>query len=388
RLNHELARAKARAEQANLDKTRFIAAASHDILQPLNAARLFTSSLVERTTTKPEGRLARQVDAALESVEEILSALLEISRIDAGAMKPEITAFPVMDVLAPLAREFAAPAAEKGLRLRVVPSSLWVRSDRRLLRRLLQNLLSNAIKYTHEGGVLMGCRRQGGQLRVIVMDTGPGIPQDKRAAVFNEFTRLPEHEGAPGLGLGLSIVERITRMLGDTIDLESRPGHGTMFTLRVPLARAGARPSRRAEARPAPPPEAGAAKVLVIDDDATILQGMKTLLGGWGHEVVTAHDAATAQAHMSAGRRFTAIIADYHLGGNIDGISLIRALRGAAGGELPAILITANSGPGLRKRASRERIILLNKPVRPAALRATLNRACQISRPPKRAAAE
>ena len=328
------------------------------------------------------------MDAALESVEEILSALLEISRIDAGAMKPEITAFPVMDVLAPLAREFAAPAAEKGLRLRVVPSSLWVKSDRRLLRRLLQNLLSNAIKYTREGKVLMGCRRRGETLGIIVMDTGPGIPQDKRAAIFHEFTRLPEHEGAQGLGLGLSIVERISRMLGCSIDLESRPGHGTMFTLRVPLARAGARPSRRDEARPAPSPDAAAARVLVIDDDATILQGMKTLLGGWGHEVVIAQDTATAHAHMAADGRFTAIIADYHLGEDIDGISLIRALREKAGDELPAILITANNGPDLRKRASRERIILLNKPVRPAALRATLNRACQISRPPKRAAAE
>src|SRR5580704_951269 len=225
RLNAELARAKATAEDANISKTRFLAAASHDILQPLNAARLYVTSLVERQGSGEEARLVGNIDASLEAIEEILGALLDISRLDAGAMKPEISSFRIDELLRQLDVEFAPQAREKGLALTFMPCSLTIRSDRRLLRRLLQNLVSNAVKYTQRGRVLVGCRRRGGRLRIDVYDTGVGIPQSKRRTIFREFQRL-EHGAkiARGLGLGLSIVERIARVLDHKVDLQSTLG--------------------------------------------------------------------------------------------------------------------------------------------------------------------
>src|SRR5579863_454308 len=225
RLNAELGRAKAEAEEANVSKTRFIAAASHDILQPLNAARLYVTSLIERQRAGDDGDLVQNIDASLEAVEEIFSALLDISRLDTGAMQPEITDFRIDEMLHRLEVEFAPLAREKGLTLKFMPCSLAVRSDRRLLRRLLQNLVSNAIKYTPAGSVLVGCRRHGARLRIEVHDTGIGIPQGKRRAVFKEFHRLDQGARvARGLGLGLSIVERIARVLDCEVTLKSDAG--------------------------------------------------------------------------------------------------------------------------------------------------------------------
>src|SRR4051794_15976431 len=214
RLNAALARAKGEAEEANVSKTRFLAAASHDILQPLNAARLYVTSLVERQGGGEDARLVSNVDASLEAVEEILGALLDISRLDSGAMRPEVSSFRMDEMMRQLEVEFAPLARERGLTLTFVPSTRAVRSDRRLLRRLLQNLVSNAIKYTPEGRVLVGCRLADGKLRIDVHDTGLGIPQSKQRAVFREFHRLDQGaKVARGLGLGLSTVERIARVL-------------------------------------------------------------------------------------------------------------------------------------------------------------------------------
>ena len=238
RLNDELASAKAVADAANLSKTRFIAAASHDILQPLNAARLFTSSLVERMKRSKDSELVRNVDSSLEAVEDILNALLDISRLDAGAMKAETAPFRIDDILQALALEYGPAARKKGLRLTVVASRLSVDSDRRLLRRILQNFVSNAVKYTREGRVLMGCRRRGAMLRIVVHDTGPGIPESKRDVVFQEFQRLQtEGDGTAGLGLGLSIVERIAKVLDAPITRRSRPGRGSAFAVELPHVR-------------------------------------------------------------------------------------------------------------------------------------------------------
>ncbi len=400
RLNEELARAKAAAEQANLDKTRFIAAASHDILQPLNAARLFTSALVEKVqagqVTGLDPALVRNIDASLESVEEILSALLDISRLDAGALKPEIADFPIQEVLAPLAREFAPAAERKGLRLKVMPCRVWVRTDRRLLRRLLQNLLSNAIKYTESGTVLMGCRRAGEMLRIEVHDTGPGIPEDKRQVIFREFERLEENAGqAPGLGLGLSIVERIARMLGLKLSLRSRPGRGSVFAVEVPRAEGAA--ARAGEAKAAAGRSGGGADaareetpaeaVLVIDNEAAILEGMRSLLSGWGCRVHTAESGAEAARILKAkGDEIGLVIADYHLNDEEEGLNVIETLRALAGRPLPAILITADRSQEVQERARRHDVTYLRKPIRPAALRAVMNRICRLSR--RRQAAE
>jgi signal transduction histidine kinase len=237
RLNEALTRAKAEADEANVSKTRFIASASHDILQPLNAARLYATSLVERAREGGEAALAENVDASLDAVEEILTALLDISHLDSGAMKPQWSSFALGELFRQLQREFEPVAREKGLELIVLPSSLAVRSDRRLLRRVLQNLISNAIKYTPAGRVVVGARRRGREVRLEVWDTGLGIQSSEQKVVFQEFHRLDEGaKVAPGVGLGLSIVERIARVLDHAVALRSEPGRGSVFHILVPQA--------------------------------------------------------------------------------------------------------------------------------------------------------
>jgi Na+/proline symporter/signal transduction histidine kinase len=373
RLNAELGRAKADAEEANVSKTRFLAAASHDILQPLNAARLYVTSLLERQDEGENARLIGNVDASLEAVEEIFGALLDISRLDSGAMRAELVSFRIDELLRQLDVEFAPLAREKGLTLTFVPCSLTVRSDRRLLRRMLQNLVSNAIKYTLKGRVLIGCRRQRGKLRIDVFDTGLGIPTSKKRLVFREFQRLDEGaKVARGLGLGLSIVERIGRVLDHKIDLHSTPRRGSRFSVEVPVSTAS--PSRQ------PMREAFAAgrgrligtAVLCIDNEPKVLDGMGALLGGWGCAVLKAPDladgiAAIAQSQIAV----NGLLVDYHLDrGN--GIEAIVELRRRFGADLPAILITADRSPHVRDEARRHGVQVLSKPLKPAALRASM----------------
>ena len=252
RLNDALGRAKGEAEEANISKTRFLAAASHDLLQPLNAARLYVTSLVERQGSGDDAQLVSNVDASLEAVEEILGALLDISRLDSGALRPEISTFRLDELMRQLEVEFAPMAREKGLQLNFVVSTRSLRSDRRLLRRLLQNLISNAIKYTPQGRVLIGCRLGSAKLRLDVYDTGLGIPKSKQRAIFQEFHRLDQGaKVARGLGLGLSIVERIARVLDHSVALESKPGRGSHFSVTVPLAPRGADRYQEAASRSA-----------------------------------------------------------------------------------------------------------------------------------------
>jgi Na+/proline symporter/signal transduction histidine kinase/CheY-like chemotaxis protein len=383
-LNAELAKAKLAAETANLSKTRFLAAASHDILQPLNAARLYVTSLVERLALAPaaaprgkdtggEAQLAANIDASLEAVEDILSALLEISRLDAGAMKPENTGFPVDELFRRLQSDFAPLARDKGLNLVFMPCSLTIRSDRRLLRRLLQNLISNAIKYTPTGRVLVGCRRRGARLRIDICDTGIGIPSDKRAAVFAEFHRLDEAaKVARGLGLGLSIVERIARVLDHPITLASETHHGTRFSIEVPIAPAERSEPRPQEARADHGPIADAL-ILCIDNDSKILNGMAALLAGWHCETVLSADLAAAVAGLrSAGRAVDGLVVDYHLD-NGNGIEAVIELRRLFGADIPAVLITADRSAGVRDSARALAIQVLNKPLKPASLRAVMS---------------
>jgi signal transduction histidine kinase len=373
RLNAALERAKGEAEEANISKTRFLAAASHDILQPLNAARLYVTSLVERQGSGEDARLVSNVDASLEAVEEILSALLDISRLDSGAMKPEMSSFRMDELMRQLEVEFTPLARAKGLALTFVPSARAVRSDRRLLRRLLQNLVSNAIKYTPEGRVLIGCRTRGGQLRIDVYDTGLGVPQSKKRAIFREFHRLDQGaKVARGLGLGLSIVERIARVLDHTIDLQSRPGKGSHFSVEVPLAPALPSGVRTAEPQRVDVSRIADMLVLCIDNEPKILDGMETLLGGWGCRVLKAPDLKAAIAAVSEAKASpSGLLVDYHLDSG-NGVEAIAALRWRFGSELPAILITADRSPAVREEARTRDIQVLNKPLKPAALRALL----------------
>ena len=379
RLNAKLEEAKNEADAANLSKTRFLAAASHDILQPLNAARLYASSLTEGVgQIDPEERknLARNVDISLEAVEEIIGALLDISRLDAGATRPEISDVPVADLMGMLEIEFAAVARAKGLDLVFLSTKLAIRTDRRLMRRLLQNLISNALKYTSRGRVLVGCRRVPGAARIEVWDTGLGIAPEHERTVFAEFKRLDQGARmAPGLGLGLSIVERLGRVLEQPIGLRSRPGKGSVFFVTAPLGRAALK------LRPEPvAPEPVAAgepldglKVLAIDNDPRVLEGMRVLLRRWGCRVATAHGLEDAEIALDAFGAPDVIIADYHLDSG-DGVAAIKAVRERFGQSIAAILVTADRSPEARDEAARADVVVMNKPLKPAPLRAQLTR--------------
>lgn len=377
-LNLELARAKADAEDANISKSRFLAAASHDILQPLTAARLYAASLRERLRERSSGdgalALAANVDASLEAVEDILGALLEISHLDAGATKTEITTFDIQTPLHQLKIEFEPMARERGLRLTFMPSSLRVTSDRKLLRRLLQNLVSNAIKYTVQGRVTVGVRRVGACARIEVYDTGLGIPDTKQQLIFREFERLPAAvQAAPGAGLGLSIVERLSRVLKHDIRLRSRFGRGSVFSVTLPRAEATlVAPPNLANIAPARQGSLEGLVVAAIDNETHILAGMEALLQGWDCVVARGTGLPEIEAALAAHALVPdVIVADYHVG-DIDGLGIIAALR-RRHGPTPAALITADRDTAVRDLAHAADVRVLHKPLKPAALRALLS---------------
>ncbi len=376
RLNSELAEAKSTAEDANISKTRFLAAASHDILQPLNAARLYVTSLVERQSSGEDARLVRNVDESLEAIEEILGALLDISRLDAGVMTPQISNFSTAELMRSLEIEYAPIARSRGVELTFMPCSLAVRSDRLMLRRLLQNLISNAIKYSPNGRVLVGCRRRDTTLQFYVYDTGVGIPLGKHSVIFNEFLRLEKGARiARGLGLGLSIVRRLAQVLGHEVALGSNPSGGSHFSVRVPTAETITHSSSVTSATSLHKTPMSGTIAVCIENDTAILDGMRTLLTGWGATVIAVADPDTAIAEITAlgvdASRVTGLLVDYHLDrGN--GIAAIRQVREHFKRDIPAILITADRTPHLRASARDERIGVLNKPVKPVSLRALL----------------
>ncbi len=261
-----------------------------------------------------------------------------------------------------------------------------MRSDRRLLRRLVQNLLSNAIKYTESGKVLLGCRREGEMVRIEVHDTGPGIPEEKQALIFREFERLDDHaNAAPGLGLGLSIVERIARRLNLSLSLRSQVGRGSVFRVSVPRVEPGAAEKPKAKASAvsasARPAVAEPGAVLVIDNEEAILEGMVSLIGGWGCEVLTAKSGAqAARALQEHDEEIGLIIADYHLDDEEEGLNVIETLRALAGRPIPAVLITADRSREVQERARHHDVTYLAKPIKPAALRAVMTRVCRMRR--------
>lgn len=385
RVNRQLAEARAAADEANLGKTRFFAAAGHDILQPLNAARLYSSSLVERLGDSDNRQLVRNIDSALESVESILGAVLDISRLDTGAMKPRIVSVPLGELLERVETDFAPIAREKNLKFKVMPTSLSVKTDPNLLRRLVQNLVSNAIKYTISGKVIVGARRRGGEVVIDVMDSGIGIPSSKFKTVFKEFARLDEGaRTASGLGLGLSIVDRISRVLSHPVELASTPGRGTIFRVRMPRD-AGAAVTKPSDviAKVVPQPLSGL-RVLCIDNEPQILDGMALLLSGWGCSVERADSVAAIEAIAATGEAAPDIvIADYHLDDGT-GIEAIERLRAGLGSSLPGLLITADRSADVRSEAEKHGLGVQHKPVKPAALRAYITQTANL----RRAAAE
>src|SRR3984957_2726920 len=367
--------AKQEAEAANTSKTRFFAAASHDLLQPLNAARLFVSALESQARAHPEvHELASRIDDSMRAAEELLTALLDSARLDSGVLKPDIISFPIIDLLEELRRQYAPLAQARRLQLRIVASHEVVRSDRSMLRRILQNYLSNALRYTERGGVLVGCRRRDGELEIAVYDTGPGIRMHQRAQMSAEFSRL-EHDspwGEKGLGLGLSICDRLAKLMQHTLSFASHPGRGSMFGVRV-TREIDSRRARSVE-RHVSTPDAGnlqGLRVLCVDNDGAILDGMEALLGQWGVQVIKARNSAEA-AMLCAQSDVDTVLADYHLGDGVDGIELLYRLRKSRVPSLSAALISADHDADLILAARNAGFPLLHKPLRPAALRALL----------------
>jgi len=369
----ELEAAKAEAEQANISKTRFLAAASHDLLQPLNAARLFTSALSEKNADKNMAPLIEHLDSSLNAVEGLLDGLLEISRLDAGVLEVRISDFTVDSLLRELDLEFTAIARDRGIAFKMVPSHVLVRSDPKLLRRILQNFISNAIRYTPKGRVLVGCRRrQDKQVDIQVWDTGYGISEDKIDEIFIEFKQL-KHNSEQGLGLGLAIVERICRLLGHDLNVKSTPGCGSVFSVTLPPGSL----DHKAE-RPDPDrPPGGSAnfsrlRILCIDNNPEILTGMKILLSHWDCEIICCRTLEEVK-RKSANFRPDIILADYHLDHEQTGIDIANMLRDTWGHSLPGIIISADHTEKVKQQARAHGYHFLQKPVRAAALRALIN---------------
>ena len=373
-LNEQLGDAKRAADAANVGKTRFFAAASHDLLQPLHVARILTGALTERNRTGRTNVLLGQLDHALGSVDELLQTVLDISKLDTGAIRPRFEPVELHGLLAGVAASFQPLAAKRELDLRVMPTRIAVRTDPALLRRILQNLVCNALRYTRRGKVLIGCRRRGSRVLVEVWDTGVGIAEDQIPLIFDEFRRGSPNDAdtPPGLGLGLAIVDRISRMLEHPIAVRSWPERGSVFSVSVPISAELPIPQqRRAEDRPQT--KLTKKLVLCVDNDPAVLVAMRTLLQGWSCEVLTASDIAEARATIA--RRGTlpdVVLMDYHLDGAVTGLEALETLCADAGSRLPAILITANYTDGVRKAADEFGCPILNKPVRPGALRALL----------------
>ncbi|MGA3156643.1 MAG: PAS-domain containing protein [Steroidobacteraceae bacterium] len=381
RRTHELSEAleaqrgaKQQAEAANASKTRFVAAASHDLLQPLNAARLFASALEARAASHPElQELASRIDGSMRAAEELLKDLLDIARLDTGVLQPELSNFPLHELLEDLQHQYAPLAASRQLRLIVAPTHAIVRSDRTLLRRIVQNYISNALRYTQRGGVLIGTRRQAHGVEICVYDTGPGITSEQRKGLYAEFSRPQQDSpwGERGLGLGLSICHRFAGLMHHELTLRSRRGHGSVFGVCVPREARATLVRAAAIKMPLDPTSLRDLRVLCVDNDLSILDGMEALLGQWGVRVYKASNSIQA-LQLAQLHHPEAVLADYHLGDDVDGLELLRQLGEGGASEFTMALITADHGPKLAQAARERGVPLLHKPLRPAALRALL----------------
>lgn len=388
-LNQQLAEAKRAAEAANVGKTRFFAAASHDLLQPLHVARILTGALSERYGASKASTLT-QLDRALGAVDELLQTLLDISKLDTGAVQPQLQPADLQKLVTGVATAFQPIAVQRGVILRVGASRGIVMTDPALLRRILQNLLSNALRYTRRNGkVLIGCRRRAGRILIEVWDTGIGIPENQRTAIFEEFKRGVDNdpETPPGLGLGLAIVDRIARMLEHPISVRSWPGRGSVFSVSVPVSTE--MPLAQLQGADDRPRGSLANRlVLCVDNDDAVLNAMRTLLQGWSCDVLTATGIEDARSEIQEHGVPDIVLMDYHLGGELTGFAALDALSSHAGRALPAILITANYTEQVRKEAEALGYPILHKPVRPGALRALMAQMLsRETRPPRTLAA-
>lgn len=368
--------AKEEAEAAVSSKTRFLAAASHDLLQPINAAKLLISTLMEYSRETNMAETVARLDRSFSSTESLLHALLDISRLDSTGTDLSVTSFGIDEILETVREDFEPLAAKKNLRLDIVPSSAWVESDQRYLLRSVQNLVMNAIQYTETGRVLAGCRRRGDHLVVEIWDTGIGISKSDQARVFTEFTRVKSHDTGYGMGLGLSIVERACRHLNHKVSLRSKPGIGSVFSIELPLAKTGGAPHGQTPTRMARRAERVTQQadmdliVLIVENDADVLFATVQKLESWGASVLGASSTQEALALVrDIGMPPDIILADYQLDDDDNGILTIKALRREAGEHIPAIMITANREESLTQAGREHGFTVLKKPVQLSRLR-------------------
>jgi signal transduction histidine kinase len=375
RMSEELGRLYQQLEEANLAKSRFIAAASHDLRQPLHALNLFVTQFRNEKDRAEKKRLIGRIEAAVAAMNELFNELLDMSRLDAGVLVPSMSVFPADQLLKRIDMTFTAAAREKGLRLRVVTCDAGIRSDFILLERILFNLVSNAVRYTVQGGIVVGCRRRADVLRIEVWDSGIGIAEDEQRSIFGEFHRLSTggEDRRGGLGLGLAIVDRLCRLLDCPIEVVSRPGHGSRFAILVPSV---ILPRVLPETLPQPHADNAIGKsVVVIDDDRLVLDSMRGLLKAWGCHVVTASSKAGALAALSEdGRSPDIVISDYRLSDGNTGFDVINCIRSALGAPIPAFLISGDTAPERLREARASGYYLLHKPVLPITLRSVVNR--------------
>ncbi|MEO1766221.1 ATP-binding response regulator [Thiobacter aerophilum] len=367
-------RARDQAEAASRAKSRFLAAASHDLRQPMHALSLFAATLVERLRYPEVRHIADQMQASIIALTSLFDSLLDISKLDAGAIKACVVSFRLKDLFDNVRRDFTGKAYHKGIRFQVVDTALVVRSDPLLLERIVRNLAANAVNYTEQGGVVIGARRRGKLVRIEVWDSGPGIPEEEQQRVFEEFYQIanPERDRSKGLGLGLAIVKRLAELLHHPIDVRSRPGRGACFAVTVPrgVLRQNARTE---EAAPAPEFLRASAErlVVLIEDERIIREATQTLLSDWGCKVIASASADEAVAQLlQADRLPDLVIADYRLAGGRTGIDAIDAVQEAVGAAVPAVLITGDTAADHLKRAREHGYPVLHKPVPPAKLRA------------------
>lgn len=377
--NIDLVEAKDAADRANISKTRFLAAASHDVLQPLNAAHLSISALADLQDTPQGQKLVLQVERSLTTMEELLRTLLDISKLDAGVVTPELSSVPLGQLFQSLRSDFQPLAEKKGLKLRFRTTSLAAWSDPTLLRRTLQNIISNALRYTQTGGILVSMRRQSGSDQIEIWDTGCGIPDDKAEKVFEEFYRgVAVHDGGlsgHGLGLGLSIVQRMVETLGYKITFRSRQDKGTVFRIHLPagtLSEADPEPQDREVESPR---SYGlfAARVLLVENDPAVTAAMETMLQSWRCDVRSASSLAeTMRVVNDTDWVPDIIIADQHLDDGDLGVSTIHAVREYLMRQVPALMVTADPDIAVTQAAKASGIELMRKPVKPAQMRALL----------------
>lgn len=389
RLDIELAlkKAKALADRANETKTRFLAAASHDLRQPLSSALLFLESIDESAVSGLDRDYLHKSRVALASLSNLLGTLLDVARLDSGDIRPQIVDFPIFTLLDRIMPEFEGVARSAGIDLRFVASSAWVRSDMHLLETVLRNLISNAIRYTPRGRVVVGCRRRSDGLLIAVHDTGIGIEAEHLEAIFTAYYQVPAggRVRTTGIGLGLSIVDRIGQLLALRRDVRSIPGRGSMFAVSVPYGRASGRPLRAAHglhsrSEPEATPRSRMLAIAVIDDDPGLRMGLAATLSKWGHRPIAAATATDAVVQcIGADLSPDLVISDYHLAGGVKGDSAIEEVRREFDRVPPAVVMTSDPDPTLHDAMRARGLMLLQKPLNLAKLKAIIG---QIARQP------